>query len=405
MILKEQATLINTILNTITQELYENVQIIDEEPVSVPNSDYDLQFFVTDSFQKFDSSFTINDKKYIPVVVRRLDPFVPKSTNGVSIDYLELEIYAPLEHKEAVETILNEYQTRYHAVNQAYSGSFYVQYIGKQVYEEKEKSVDGDLEEYVKSYLRVEWDTILDGVHFDQTSISIGGTIYPVKVQTYRNNKSTIGNKPYNGENNEDIKLVSEELIITVPLNDVTASSSLWQDIHSATYNKTYTIVDTYGASTTITKDWELKSGIVQKEENKIVSFTCVFDIPLPRAVVTITHKPLVGTPTTGELVIVNFSEGGTNSLDARMKDKLVKANELRQGNAYSISFIYEVGNEIAKILAQRCHRKVEGDRWDITYTFEDLSFAYTDLVLESGSHAWVDNPGMAFTCNFVEGL
>ena len=172
-----------------------------------------------------------------------------------------------------------------------------------------------------------------------------------------------------------------------------------------ATYNKTYTIVDTYGASTTITKEWELKAGIVNKEENKIVSFTCIFDIPLPRATVTITHKPLIGTPTTGELVIVNFSEGGTNSLDARMKDRIVKANELRQGNAYSISFIYEPGNEISKILAERCHRKVEGDRFDITYVFEDLSFTYLDLVLESGQHAWVDNPGLSFTCNFVEGL
>ena len=87
------------------------------------------------------------------------------------------------------------------------------------------------------------------------------------------------------------------------------------------------------------------------------------------------------------------------------MRNKIVKANELRQGNAYSISFIYEPGNEISKILAERAHRKVDGDRFDITYTFEDLSFTYENLVLESGSHAWVDNPGMSFTCNFVEGL
>ena len=149
----------------------------------------------------------------------------------------------------------------------------------------------------------------------------MNGTPYPVKIQTYRNNKSTIANKAYNSVGNSDINLVSEELIITVPLNTVTASSALWQDVNSPTYNKTYTIVDTYGASTTITKEWELKSGIVNKEENKIVSFTCIFDIPLPRAVVTITHKPLIGnTNNGGELVIVNFSEGGTNSLDARMK-------------------------------------------------------------------------------------
>ena len=56
------------------------------------------------------------------------------------------------------------------------------------------------------------------------------------------------------------------------------------------------------------------------------------------------------------------LSEGGNNSLDARMRNKIVKANELRQGNAYSISFIYEPGNEISKILAERAHRKVDGE-------------------------------------------
>ena len=158
-----------------------------------------------------------------------------------------------------------------------------------------------------------------------------------------------------------------------------------------------------------MTKTWELKSGIVNKEENKIVSFTCIFDIPLPRAVVTITHKPVVGTQTTGQVILLNFNAGGSNSLDARMKvdanERIVKANELRQGSAYNLSFVYEPDNDIAKILAVRTNKKVNGDRFDITYTFEDLTFTYENLVLESGSHAWNDNPGLAFTCNFAEGL
>lgn len=392
MILKEQATIITTMLNDIAQD-----------------ENFDIQFYITDTFQEFQSDYTIEDKKYIPAILRRLEPFVPKSSNGIIVDYLEIEFYIPFEHRDTVELILNEYQDRYHSKYQSSGGNIFTQYIGKAIADEIEKSIEGDLVVYQKTYLRLEWDTILDGISYDQTSISIDGVVFPVKIQTYRNDKSTIANKPYNDAGNTNINLVSEELVVTIPLTTATATSQLWQDIHSRVYNKTYTIVDNYGAGGTVTKTWELKSGIVNKEENKIVSFTCIFDIPLPRATVTITHKPIVGSSTTGQVILLNFNAGGTNSLDARMKvdsnERIVKANELRQGSAYNLSFVYEPDNEIAKILAVRTNKKVTGDRFDITYTFEDLSFTYEDLVLESGSHAWNDNPGLAFTCNFTEGL
>lgn len=392
MILKEQAALITTMLNDIAQD-----------------ENFDIQFYITDTFQEFQSDYTIEDKKYIPAILRRLEPFVPKSSNGIIVDYLEIEFYIPFEHRDTVELILNEYQDRYHSKYQSSGGNIFTQYIGKAIADEIEKSIEGDLVVYQKTYLRLEWDTILDGISYDQTSISIDGVVFPVKIQTYRNDKSTIANKPYNDAGNTNINLVSEELVVTIPLTTETATSQLWQDIHSRVYNKTYTIVDNYGAGGTMTKTWELKSGIVNKEENKIVSFTCIFDIPLPRATVTITHKPKVGSSTTGQVILLNFNAGGTNSLDARMKvdsnERIVKANELRQGSAYNLSFVYEPDNEIAKILAVRTNKKVTGDRFDITYTFEDLSFTYEDLVLESGSHAWNDNPGLAFTCNFTEGL
>ena len=373
--------------------------------ISVEDDEYDIQFYITDNFQLYNKVTKLDDKEYIPAILSRLEPFVPKSASGVIVDYLEIRFYAKFQHREALERIIDKYKETYHAVPDLSGTELYTQHIGKFVYENDERSQDGNNLRYFYGTLRIEWNTILSGVSFDQTSLTIDGVVMPVVIQTYRNDKSTIANKPYNNEDNEDANLVAEELVITLPLNAITASSTLWQDIHLRTYNKTYTIVDNYAIGGTITKTWELKAGIVNKQENKIVSFTCIFDIPLPRATVTITHKPLTGTPTTGELIIVSFSEGGNNSLDARMRNKIVKANELRQGNAYSISFIYEPGNEISKILAERAHRKVDGDRFDITYTFEDLSFTYENLVLESGSHAWVDNPGMSFTCNFVEGL
>ena len=394
MTLKEQATLVTSQLNDLALSLYQDGE----------NEEYDIQFLISDNFQEFEAIKLLNNRKYIPGILNRMDPFVPKDFNSVLVDYLEVIFYTPVEHNDAVEHVINLYQATNHNKTFSMSGTVFTQFIGKQVFEYRDRSQDGYADAYQISYLRMEWDEIISGVAFEQTSLTIGGVVYPVNQQTYRNDKSTIANRQYDAAGNTNLNLVSEELIITVPLNAVTAGSALWQDVHGRTFNKTYTIIDNYGAGGVITKTWELKSGIVNKEQNKIVSFTLIFDIPLPRATVVITHRPLTGTPTTGSPIIVSFSEGGSNSLDARMKDRLVKANELRQGNAYSISFIYD-SSEIAKILAYRAHRKVDGDRFDITYTFNDLTFVYENLVLESGSHAWIDNPGLAFTVNFVEGL
>ena len=399
MILKEQAAIIMQNLNAIALDMFTDTE----------DDIYDIQFYITDNFQLYNKVTKLDDKEYIPAILSRLEPFVPKSSSGVIVDYLEIRFYAKFQHREALERVIDKYKETHHSVPSLSDTELYTQYIGKFVYENDERSQDGNNLRYFYGILRLEWDTILDGISFDQTSLSIDGTVYPVKIQTYRNDKSTIANKPYNDSGNTNINLVSEELVITVPLNATTAASQLWQDIHSRVYNKTYTIVDNYGAGGVMTKTWELKSGIVNKEENKIVSFTCIFDIPLPRATVTITHKPVVGTSTTGQVILLNFNAGGANSLDARMKvdsnERIVKANELRQGSSYNLSFVYEPDNEIAKILAVRTNKKVNGDRFDITYTFEDLTFTYENLVLESGAHAWNDNPGLAFTCNFTEGL
>ena len=68
--------------------------------------------------------------------------------------------------------------------------------------------------------------------HLIKHRIYGGGSIFPVKrLQTYRNDKSTIANKPYNAVGNTNINLVSEELVVTIPLTTATATSQLWQDI------------------------------------------------------------------------------------------------------------------------------------------------------------------------------
>ena len=79
--------------------------------------------------------------KYIPGILRRLDPFVPKSPSGIIADYLEIELYIPFEHRDTVERILNEYQDRYHAKYQSSGGNIFTQFIGKAIADEVENQL------------------------------------------------------------------------------------------------------------------------------------------------------------------------------------------------------------------------------------------------------------------------
>lgn len=395
MILKEQAAIIMNKLNDIALALYD----------SGANPEYDIQFYITDDYQKYNKVTKLEDKEYIPAILTRLDPFVPKSSSGIVNDYLELNFYCKFEHKEVLEHIIEQYKIECHAISAVDGTEVYTQYIGNFVYNSEQLSQDGHNTHWFYGNLRIEWDTLLSGVSFDQTSITIDNIVYPVKLQTYRNDKSTIANKAYNSVDNINANLVSEELVLTIPLTATTGASALWQDIHTRSYNKTYTIIDNYNVGGIMTKTWELKAGIVNKEENKIVSFTCIFDIPLPRGTFNIVYSPKNDIAIEGTVIITSFGDSSSNSLDGRMKEQIVKAREVRQVNGYTLTFLYEPGNEMSKILAERAHKKIDGDRFTITHTFEDLTFTYSDLVIEKGSYSFTENAGILFNITFAEGI
>lgn len=267
MILKEQAKIIMDNLN----------DIVNDFKVEYPEDDrYDIQFLVTDNFQTYNQVTKLDDKEYVPTILNRIDPFVPKSPNGVITDYLEIRFYAKFKYKEALETITEKYKDIYHSIPSLNGTDLYTQFVGKFVYEDEERAQTGRTENgkpvrFFYGVLRIEWDTILDGISHSQTEIKIDNIVYPVKVQTYRNDKATVSTKAYKENTwvknpttgvithtldttNTNENLVSESLILTIPLNAQTITSALWQDIHSRTYNKIYEIKDKY-SGVTITKD------------------------------------------------------------------------------------------------------------------------------------------------------
>lgn len=389
MILREQANIIMNKLNDIL------LDILDIE---------DIMFFITDDFQVYNKYSKFEDGKYIPTILTRDEPFVPRSIGGLITDYLTIEVYTEMSNRRAVEQAFETYRQLYHAKADVEAEEAFTQYIGKYQFVEDELSSDGDNRRKFKATLRIEWETILLGVPFQHTKLSVDGVQLPLVQYTYRNDKGTVANVDYNTDKTNR-NLVAEQMVLTFPLNTLTANTRLYQSIHRRNFNQTFTIEDDLSMGGIITKDWELKTGIINREEGKVVSFTAIFDIPLPRVELEITYRSADGDTVEGTVIVSDFQEVSNNTLDGRTEDRVVRSNEVRQVAGYALSFVYERDNPLAKIMAERAFKKVNGDRFDIVYKFEDIEIEMLNLVLEKGTHSFTDDGGVLFTVTFVEGV
>lgn len=389
MILREQANMIMNKLNDIL------IDILDIE---------DLMFFITDDYQVYNKYSKFEDGKYIPTILRRDEPFVPRSIGGLINDYLTIEVYTEMSNRRTVERAFEAYRQLYHAKADVEAEETFTQFIGKYQFVEDELSGDGDNKRKFKATLRIEWETILLGVPFQHTKLTIDEVPMPLVQYTYRNDKGTVANVDYNTDKTNR-NLVAEQLVLTFPLNAVTANTRLYQSIHSRNFNQMFTIEDDLSIGGIITKDWELKTGIINREEGKVVSFTATFDIPLPRVELEITYRSAYGDTVEGTVIVSDFQGVSNNTLDGRTEDRIVRSNEVRQVAGYAFSFVYEQGNPLAKIMAERAFKKVNGDRFDIVYKFQDIEIVMLNLVLEKGSHSFNDDGGVLFNLSFVEGV
>lgn len=399
MILREQA---NIVMNKLNDILINTLEVENK------------LFYITDDYQNYQKYTEFDGTDYIAGLLRREEPFVPKSSSGLITDYLTIELYGDMTDRRIIESAVEIYRTRYHSKSDIEGTETFTQYVGKYQYLEDEFTGDGLNIQKFKSFFRIEWQTLLGGIPFDSTSVKIDGEIIPAVLYTYRNDKGTVANVNYTNKDNvnnnieewrQNPNLVSESLVLTIPLNNITGNTRLWKNINLRTFNQIFVIEDNSGLTTSV-KEWELKSGIINREENKIVTFTAIFDIPLPRAEVSIRYRNnRLGLSEEGTVLITNFSEISQNTLDGRVSDGEVRGQEVRQVNGYGLNFIYESGNEIAKILAERSHKKIPDDRFDITYKFLDLEFEFNNLVLEKGTHGFTDEPGIVWNIVFNEGV
>ena len=79
------------------------------------------------------------------------------------------------------------------------------------------------------------------------TSLEVDSTVVPYRSIEYRKDKSLSPNIAYG--TNTDTKMISDTLLITFPLTTNSEIGTLFSDVLSSTYNKSYTLKMDYRRS------------------------------------------------------------------------------------------------------------------------------------------------------------
>ena len=205
--LEQQALLITNQLNDVVDELREYTK--DEK--------YDIQFLAVDTLQSINKYKRIDDKKYIPIILTRVEPDIPFTQYGSVTDYLYLTLYFDAADRGVVEEIVESYRQSNTAKNIYVDESQITQYIGKLVTQETERPQDGTNIRKLSASLRINWLIQGAGILSDSVVIKIDGEVVNAKIATYRNDKASAPTKPF-GTGYESTYMVSEQLALTIPL-------------------------------------------------------------------------------------------------------------------------------------------------------------------------------------------
>ena len=166
-----------------------------------------------------------------------------------------------------------------------------------------------------------------------------------------------------------------------------------------------YDIDINYGASTNV-KTMRLLTGIINMEEQRIVSITAIFDNPLPRAELEIkysnneTDEFLDGT-----VHLTTFGFSSNTAIDGRLQNRSTKGEPLRRTVGINFSFIFEKDNEMSANLVNQIFYRDINARYNITVKMEGYEIILENLVMEKGEHSFTENPGISFSVVFVEGV
>lgn len=333
------------------------------------------QFYVTDGVQKYDKDFELTEGEYIPATLTLISTFPEengfRSTFGFNLHF-KFErskidtFYADIDTFIANEVTVTE-------------GSFQVVKTYQSVRYTNESIVDGV--DYYEFDLAFNWVYNLSVVG-KNSIIKIDAVEIPFTSCNVTHDVSYISNE----SSGNNYRMTNDIITLEIPLILTnTTVSSLYADINSNDYNKTYTL-EING----ISKSVALKQGIyLLTNTSQIVGMTLTLETAYPRVTLTLDGEVIPNSA-------YHFN-GKKLNVTASKTDAKTLAYPTEKVKSWSITLVKDSSTVYDKVIT-------DGYGSDITttYTLVRDGVSYT-VFLADFVERYTETGDMAVECQFLE--
>lgn len=291
--LNNLALTIQTDLNTIAKDAYDNQDITEK-----------VVFLVTDNEQKFDAYFTQmeyvvgEDIAYTPILLKRtLATKQDDYTYGKFIESYRLEIMSYEKDKTALEWIFNAYTSQENINDYEVIGGVQVKKNhSKLLFQQLVNANSGKDEHFIYFVYDMTWSYVIGSVVKESSSIAIDGVTIDFIGIAYQNDKVQIANRDF-GTNNDLPQTNGQTIALTLPIvksgTQAEKNKELFDDITIPRYNKTHTLSWTIDGYKTVTMEGVVRSGTVNYNNDELINFVIVFERALPRTIFKVDNVSL----------------------------------------------------------------------------------------------------------------
>jgi hypothetical protein len=395
--LNNLANYIQTELNNIATEMYDNSDILEK-----------VVFFVTDSEQSYDDAYTnmeyaLNDEiKYTPVLLKRI--FATKQDDyvyGKFIETYRMEVLSFMDNKTSVELVFNRFTEEQNI------GDYQTLADGTQVKKNHSQlaffslinAKSGTNKHFISYTYEFTWDYVIGSIISDASSLDVDGVTLDFLGIAFQNDKIAIANVPYGTNVLPSTNGMTYSITFPILKGDSAGAlknQELFDDITLNRYNKTHTLEWVLDDYKTVSLTGMVRSGSVIYNRDELVSFVVVFEQALPRTTVQLNSTTLP---------VLTFNLQRENNVESIVKTDSVESVAVSTGYNIIMRVAHDHSNALSRTLLSQVMSGVIGTEYTISVlvgTQNQITFSDT-VILKGGTYQFEQTGELIYEVTFVK--
>jgi len=395
--LNNLANYIQTELNNIATEMYDNSDILEK-----------VVFFVTDSEQSYDDAYTnmeyaLNDEiKYTPVLLKRI--FATRQedyTYGKFIENYRMEILSFMDNKTSVELVFSRF-TEEQNINHYETladGTDVKKNHGKLSFFSLINAKSGTNKHFISYTYDFTWDYVIGSIISDASRLFVDSVEIEFIGLAFQNDKIAIANVPYGTNVLPSTNGMTYAFTFPILKGDsvqALKNQELFDDITLNRYNKTHQLQWVLDDYKTINVNAIVRSGSVNYNQDELVSFVVIFEQALPRTTVQLNSTTLP---------ILTFNLQRENNVESIVKTDSVESFAVSTGYNIIMRVAHDHDNALSRTILSQVMSGVIGTEYTISVlvgTQNQITFSDT-VILKGGTYQFEQTGELIYEVTFVK--